>query len=129
MMLKFYRYLILGIGLTFFLTEEISAQGCSDAGVCTVHSFKPNGLDSISEDLNQIKAGISYGAADYSISVFGTYVEYNRQFNEKFGIDAKVTALSQSGNDISSLSNEILIEELHDDYINFKNDIEHLIGI
>ena len=102
MMLKFYRYLILGIGLTFFLTEEISAQGCSDAGVCTVHSFKPNGLDSISEDLNQIKAGISYGAADYSISVFGTYVEYNRQFNEKFGIDAKVTALSQSGNDISS---------------------------
>ena len=33
------------------------------------------------------------------------------------------------GNDISSLSNEILLEELQDDYINFKNDIEHLFGI
>jgi hypothetical protein len=33
------------------------------------------------------------------------------------------------GNDTSSLSNEILLEELQDDYINFKNDIEHLFGI
>jgi hypothetical protein len=33
------------------------------------------------------------------------------------------------GNDISSLSNEILLEEQKDDYINFKNDIERLFGI
>ena len=33
------------------------------------------------------------------------------------------------GNDISSLSNEILLEEQEDDYINFKNDIERLFGI
>ncbi len=33
------------------------------------------------------------------------------------------------GNDISSLSNEILLEEQQDDYINFKNDIERLFGI
>jgi hypothetical protein len=33
------------------------------------------------------------------------------------------------GNDISRLSNEILLEEQEDDYINFKNDIERLFGI
>ena len=33
------------------------------------------------------------------------------------------------GNDISSLSNEILLEEMQDDYINFKNDIEHMFGV
>ena len=32
-------------------------------------------------------------------------------------------------NDISSLSNEILLEEQQDDYINFKNDIERLFRI
>jgi hypothetical protein len=33
------------------------------------------------------------------------------------------------GNDISSLSNEILLEEQQDNFINFKSDIEHLLGI
>ena len=33
------------------------------------------------------------------------------------------------GNDISRLSNEILLEELQDDYISFKYDIERLFGI
>ena len=33
------------------------------------------------------------------------------------------------GNDIPRLSNEILLEELQDDYISFKYDIEHLFGI
>ena len=33
------------------------------------------------------------------------------------------------GNDISRLSNEILLEELQNDYISFKYDIERLFGI
>lgn len=33
------------------------------------------------------------------------------------------------GNDTSNLSNEILLGEQQDDYINFKNDIERLFGI
>ncbi len=102
MLIKLPSYLIVSLGLAFIFTGELYAQGCSDAGVCTVHSFKPNGLDSISENHNQFKAGVSYGAADYSISVFGTYVEYSRQLNEKFGLNAKITSLSQSGNGISS---------------------------
>ena len=97
--------------LFVFLAFGAYSQGCSDAGICTVHSFKPNGLDSISENQNQIKAGISYGAADYSITVFGAYLEYSRQLNEKFGLDAKLTSLSQSGNDISAFG-------LSDIYIN-----------
>lgn len=111
MLTKFPGYLIVFFGFTFLLTGEAFAQGCSDAGICTVHSFKPNGLDSISDNPNQFKAGISYGAADYSISVFGTYLEYDRRINEKFGLDAKLTSLSQSGNDISAFG-------LSDLYIN-----------
>lgn len=111
MLTKLSSYLILSLGLVFIYTGNVYSQGCSDAGVCTVHSFKPNGLDSISENLNQFKVGVSYGAADYSIAVFGTYLEYNRQLNEKFGIDAKITSLSQSGNDISSFG-------LSDIYVN-----------
>lgn len=112
MSLKLHHYLsTFVIGIVLLFSGAIQAQGCSDAGVCTIHSFKPNGIDSISQKHNQIKVGASYGAADYSITVFGNYVEYNRQLNEKFGLDARLTSLYQTGNDISSFG-------LSDLYIN-----------
>ncbi len=80
----------------------VSGQGCSDAGFCTVESFAPHSHDDEATDKNRFKAGVSVGAADYDINVFGTYFEYSRFFNEKFSLDAKLTTLSQSGNDIST---------------------------
>jgi len=78
-----------------------NGQGCSDAGFCTLNSFKPNNTDSITETKNQFKVGISYGRADHSILIFGNYLEYNRRLNDKFSFDAKITSLSQNGNGIS----------------------------
>ncbi len=89
--------------LIFILTVlNISGQGCSDAGFCTVESFAPHAHDQEALDKNQFKVGISAGAADYDINVFGTYLEYKRIFSERFTLDAKLTTLSQSGNDIST---------------------------
>ncbi len=73
-------------------------QGCSDAGFCTLDALKPNGSQ---VEQNQIKAGISYGMADHSITAIGNYIEYNRQLSESFGVDVKLTALGQNGNDLS----------------------------
>ncbi|HQW00303.1 MAG TPA: hypothetical protein PLI47_08065 [Bacteroidia bacterium] len=81
----------------------VNGQGCSDAGFCTLNSFKPNSSDSVSVIKNQFKVGFTYGSADYSISIFGNYLEYNRQLNDKFTFDAKITSLAQSGNDISEI--------------------------
>jgi hypothetical protein len=77
------------------------AQGCSDAGFCTINSFKPNSTDSTGVSNNQFKIGAFYGKADHSISVYGNYLEYNQRLNEKFGLDAKLTTLAQNGNGIS----------------------------
>lgn len=87
--------------LSFVISNAI-AQGCSDAGFCTLNSFKPNNTDTVLEKTNQIKAGISFASADNFISIIGNYIEYNKQLLNKIGIDAKVTALSQSGNGIST---------------------------
>jgi hypothetical protein len=88
--------------LLLFTHLAAFSQGCSDAGFCTVESFVPHPHDEEPADKNRFKAGISAGAADYDINVFGTYFEYSRFFNEKFSLDAKLTTLSQSGNDIST---------------------------
>lgn len=86
--------------LFIFITSFTFSQGCSDAGFCTLDSFKPIGNDSIKTTDNQVKFGFFFGGADNSISVYGNYLEYNRRLNDKFGIDLKVTTLGQSGNDI-----------------------------
>ncbi|KMQ59571.1 hypothetical protein ACM46_19600 [Chryseobacterium angstadtii] len=80
----------------------IKAQGCSDAGFCTVNSLKPHSNDSISLYKNQFKAGLSVGKADHSITVYSPYLEYNREINSQWGISVKVAALSQSGNGVST---------------------------
>lgn len=88
--------------LSVFYAAAVKAQGCSDAGFCTLNSFKPNTLDSVADAHNRIRVGASFGVADHSITVFGTYLEYDRQLGKRFGLDAKLTALAQSGNDISA---------------------------
>lgn len=88
--------------LLLLVTYSVKSQGCSDAGACTINSFKPNYNDTLFEKNNQIRAGLSYGFADYTIMVVGGYLEYNRALGDKFGLDLKLTSLSQDGNSISS---------------------------
>jgi hypothetical protein len=96
--IRFIFILITLIQLSFHFAY---GQGCSDAGFCTINSFKPNGSDSV-ELNNQLKIGAFYGNADNSISVYGGYIEFNRQLNKKFVLDAKLTTIAQNGNDFST---------------------------
>lgn len=100
---------ILMLGLLFIAQNSIQAQGCSDAGFCTLNSFKPG--TSEQEYKNQFKVGFSYGGADNAINVWSTALEYNRQIGKLFSVDAKLTTLAQQGNDISE-------NDLSDLYLN-----------
>lgn len=77
-------------------------QGCSDAGFCTINSFQPVGDEEFGTLTNQIKAAAFFGSADHSIAVYGNYLAYSRQLNDKIGIDAKLTTLAQNGHGIST---------------------------
>ncbi len=90
------KYLLPFFLLVCFATNA-TAQGCSDAGVCTLNAFKPSHGETAS---NHLKIGYTNGLADYDIAVNGAYLEYGRRFGEKFGADAKLAALGQSGNGI-----------------------------
>lgn len=93
------RLTLFGIAFCFLSHAQLQAQGCSDAGFCTLNSFKPGTAEA--EFKNQIKIGFNYGGADNAINVWGTAIEYNRQIGKGFSVDAKLTTLAQSGNDIS----------------------------
>ncbi|MBL7798716.1 MAG: hypothetical protein JNJ90_19620 [Saprospiraceae bacterium] len=87
---------------TLFIAQIANSQGCSDAGVCTLNGFKPQESgDATGPMQNQVKAGVSFGGADNSISILSNHLEYNRQFGDKLSADLRLTSLSQSGNGIS----------------------------
>ena len=87
----------------FGFQYQANAQGCSDAGVCTMESFKPSlKFDNELHNKNQIKLGISTGKADHEISVLAGYLSYVRNINNSWTIDAKLTGISQKGNGYSN---------------------------
>lgn len=93
--------LILIVWIVVSWQMDVIAQGCSDAGMCTISSFKPNGLTHLDTTVTNLKIGINTGSADHNISVLGNYIEYERNINRNFGINARLTSISQSGNGIS----------------------------
>lgn len=91
--------------ILFFLILSFSfsgyGQGCSDAGFCTIESFKAHGTTEEAPLKHQIKIGSFYGLADYDIQVYGGYTEYRYSFTEAWSADVKLTSIGQMGNDIS----------------------------
>ncbi len=87
--------------LLFLSANNLFGQGCSDAGFCTMDSFKPGDGDTLKTINNQFKVGAFLGKADNSILVYGNYIEYNRHINDKLGVDIKLTTIAQKGNSIS----------------------------
>lgn len=80
---------------------DMNAQGCSDAGLCTIEPLKPIGGLENTEALNKLNFGLSMGVADYNIAVYGGALGYSRTFSEQWSVDSKITFLSQGGNDIA----------------------------
>lgn len=76
--------------------SRVCAQGCSDAGFCTVDALKSADSDSSSTGKSlQLKLGATIGKADHNITILASYLEYNRQLNKHWGYDMKLTQLAQ----------------------------------
>ena len=91
--------------IVFAITKNLKAQGCSDAGFCSIHSLKP---DEHTESvlLNQVKAGISYGRGENSVKIISPYLEYTRNLNSCLSISGKILFTSVKGDlgDVSGMS-------------------------
>jgi len=98
----FPKFLLLFTSLIIISAYPAYSQGCSDAGVCTLNSFMLHEKNLETEMMNQISAGASFGIADNSVSVLSGKLGYSRKFGRDFSINAKLTFISQFGNDITT---------------------------
>ena len=74
-----YPTLIIMIFLICILPPCARSQGCSDAGVCTIHSIRPpDASDTVAQRKNSLSAGVTFGTSQHGVSVWTPYAEYTR---------------------------------------------------
>lgn len=83
------------------ISNIVYSQGCSDAGFCTISNLKPGHFRQ-NEYSNHVKSGVSFGKADFDISVVSAILEYRRKITHALSLDMRLTGISQNGNDIAS---------------------------
>lgn len=95
--MKFFKVVIKSIFIAFLSFQTIKAQGCSDAGFCTISGNSPSFKLPWAMPKNHLKVGVFFGKADHSIYIWGNSLQYTREFNQKWSADVKINTLSQSG--------------------------------
>jgi len=84
-------FLILAIIL---ITNFAFAQGCSDAGICSLgHGFQSSDKDV----KNTFEIATIFGAGESDVKYFSPYISYTRKINDKIELSTKVTFSTATG--------------------------------
>jgi len=87
------KNVLFSIALLFFVTVT-KAQGCSDAGICSI----ARGFQAKDKKFNDnIEYAAIFGAGESDVKYFSPYVAYTNNFNEKIALSAKVTFSTANG--------------------------------
>jgi hypothetical protein len=85
---------------TLLFTPEAKSQGCSDAGICTVHSMMPEQearTDSALSKNNALSMGLVFGMSQWNVLAFTPYLEYSRTMGKHFSVTGRFTYGFRSG--------------------------------
>jgi hypothetical protein len=91
------KKIIIAVGLFIFLDGRLLSQGCSDAGVCTIHSIKNNTGTADDDKDNEIAIGFAFGKGERNISYYSPYLEYTRSLTSRTSLTAKASFSFISG--------------------------------
>ncbi len=85
--------------LFLILDNQLFAQGCSDAGFCTMGAMKPNQAFNRKMDirLQSIEISQGYGFAKFGTHIWATTIDANFSFNTKTMFQAKIPYMVTSG--------------------------------
>ena len=100
-------YLYVALASVFSITA-INAQGCSDAGVCSIDGHYN---DEVEVTKNRVEVGTVFGAGDADITYIAPYVAYTRNFNAKWAASLKITSSILSTRK-SSLSADLTLKRI-----------------
>ena len=81
------------LSISVFSVNNLAAQGCSDAGVCTIHSIKNNaeGHEAKKGKKNDLTIGFGYGKGERSTNNYTGYLEYTRSLSARTSVTGKLS--------------------------------------
>lgn len=83
--------LIFGLILS---VHQMSSQGCSDAGICSInHGFQKEEL----HYRNKLEFAAIYSLGEADVVYFSPYLSYSKRFNERFSFTSKITFSTANG--------------------------------
>jgi len=90
---------ICSLVLSLLTISQANAQGCSDAGVCTIHAIKNNTSTSGKKDdkHNDIVVGFAFGKGERNTSVYTPYIEYTRNITDQTSVTGKISFSAVTG--------------------------------
>jgi hypothetical protein len=84
------KKMISGAIILWAASSNLKAQGCSDAGFCTIHSIKNNTRGSSQNDKkNELVTGFVFGKGERSVSYYTWEIEYTRNITRRTSATAK----------------------------------------
>lgn len=76
------------------LANKINAQGCSDAGICSInHGFQSDEK----QFKNKLEFAAIYSLGEADLAYFSPYISYTKRFNDRFSFTSKVTFSTANG--------------------------------
>ncbi len=93
------RNILLAGVASILIINPSAGQGCSDAGVCTIHSFKDNRAQVADQAgfKNELVTGFSFGKGERSVSYYTPYLQYTRHVSAHTSASLKFTYNAISG--------------------------------
>ena len=95
--MKINLFLLLFIAI-FLPVKKIIAQGCSDAGFCTIGNMNQHNADQANQKKQSLTLILSNGIGDENVFVFTPGLQYDNKINKNWAIQAKLTANYANGN-------------------------------
>lgn len=97
------RYITTFFIILFIINSiRLQAQGCSDAGACSIPAMQNTDLFAKQEKKNSFSMGLTAGSADHNIFASGAHAGFSRKLGSAFSVDARLTFAIRNGNDINT---------------------------
>ena len=78
--------------------NKLTAQGCSDAGFCTIGNLKQHYPDSLSTYKQKITLLLTNGIGDENVYVFTPGIQFDNKLNKSWAVQARLTVNYAHGN-------------------------------
>lgn len=96
--MKIRQIFFLSFLMAALCSVKTMAQGCSDAGFCTIGNLNQHARDTAPEYKHRLTLLLSNGIGDENVYVFAPGIQYDHQLNGRWSFQGKITGNYADGN-------------------------------